>query len=158
MRRRKLNRSTPKRKGKRRELGKYKSSLEKEMANELSNHGIKFDYEPESITLVPRFIYKGKYLKMTPKSKLLTDKTGKYVDSITYTPDFVGKEKEFYIEVKGYNKSNITFTLRWKLFLWWLNNNRTENLPLVFIVKNKQQMIEACAEIKKTYNDNRTGE
>lgn len=158
MRRKKPSRPTPKRKGKRRELGKYKSSLEKEMANELSNHGISFDYEPESITLVPRFLYKGKYLKMTPKGKLLTDKTGKYVDSITYTPDFVGKTKEFYIEVKGYNKSNITFALRWKLFLSWLTSNRGDNLPAVFIVKNKQQMKEACAEIKTLYNDNGTGE
>lgn len=145
---RRNGRPTQRRAGKRKELGKYKSALEKQVADDLKAAGIKFDYEPRTYTLQEAFRYNAPYLKMTPKGKNLLDKSGKRIDSIDYTPDFVDPDEGWFIEAKGYNKSNPTFWIRWKLFMDWLLRTRAGSLPMIFVVKNRGQIQQAIEVIK----------
>mgnify|MGYP000094289167 CR=1 FL=1 len=137
----------PRRSARKRNLGRYKSGLEKQCADLLAENGVKFDYEEREYILVDSFRYEGKYLKMTTKKKELSDRTGKVVLPIKYTPDFVDREERWVIETKGYTPSHHDFPMRWKLFLRYLMTN-FENPPMVFIVRNKQQIEEAIKVIK----------
>lgn len=137
----------PRRSAKKRNLGRYKSGLEKQCADLLAENGIPFTYEEHEYILVDSFKYDGKYMKMTAKRKELTDRTGRAVLPIKYTPDFVGKDQAWVIETKGYTPSHHDFPMRWKLFLRYLITN-FENPPMVFIVRNRQQIEEAINVIK----------
>ena len=75
------------------------------------------------------------------------DKTGKKELPITYKPDFVSYEHEFFIETKGYIPSQHTFTVRWKLFLKWLVDNEMGHYS-VFLPKNQKQVDEVIKIIK----------
>jgi len=130
-----------------RELGRYKSSLEKYCADRLSELGISFAYEEVEFTLQEGFNYEGEYWKMTPKGKELLNKTGNAVLPIKYTPDFVGRDHNWIIETKGYTPSQHTFPLRWKLFLNYLYKEN-KPLPALFIPKNKFQ-VDECLNIIK---------
>ena len=144
--------ATAPRKGARKKLlGRYKSSLEKYCADKLCEVGIKFDYELE-YSLQESFRYAGTYWKMTAKSKTMTDKTGKVVLPIRYTPDFIGVGHRWIIETKGYNPNMRDFNIRWKLFLNKLVESG-EELPALFIPKNKEQIDETVRIIKKLIDD-----
>tara|TARA_R110000782_G_scaffold162513_3_gene254327 strand:- start:339 stop:812 length:474 start_codon:yes stop_codon:yes gene_type:complete len=117
----------------------FASSLEAYTYNELKSSGLDFDYEGESFVILPSFKFLGTYLSSSPKKKELTDKTGKAVRSITYTPDFVSHTHKFIIETKGFVPSNHSFPLRWKLFLAYLNDNDMGDYS-VFIPKNQGQV------------------
>lgn len=147
------NRSgTAPRKGARKKLlGRYKSSLEKYCADKLCENGIKFDYEIE-YSLQDSFRYDGVYWKMTSGSKLMLDKTRKAVLPIRYTPDFVGVGHRWIIETKGYNPNMRDFNIRWKLFLNKLVQSG-EQLPALFIPKNKEQIDETIRIIKSLINN-----
>ena len=93
---------TPKKKSaKKRNLGKYKSGLEKTCADLLAESGLSFTYETHEYMLLDKFKYPGTYLKMTSKRKDLSDRSGSTVLPIKYTPDFVGPNGEWVIETKG---------------------------------------------------------
>ena len=140
---------TSKRKtAKKRNLGKYKSGLEKSCADLLSESGLKFSYEQHEYVLLDKFKYKGTYMKMTAKAKELSDRSNKVVLPIKYTPDFVGPNEEWIIETKGYTPSHHDFPMRWKLFLNHLIDSG-EPLPALFICKNKGQVEEAIAKLKE---------
>jgi hypothetical protein len=142
-------RGTPRRKSaKKRNLGKYKSGLEKSCADLLSQSGLSFTYETSEYMLVEKFKYPGVYHKMTAKKKELSDRTNSTVLPIKYTPDFVGPNGEWIIETKGYTPSHHDFPMRWKLFLKHLIDSG-EPLPALFICKNKQQVEEAIAKLKE---------
>ena len=81
-----------KKSAKRRNLGRYASSIEKYCADQLKEHGLAFDYEQHTYELSEKFRFPNKYFKMTPKSKQMTDKTNSVVLPITYKPDFVGRD------------------------------------------------------------------
>ena len=140
---------TSKRKtAKKRNLGKYKSGLEKSCADLLSESGLKFSYEQHEYVLLDKFKYEGTYMKMTAKAKELSDRSNKVVLPIKYTPDFVGPNGEWIIETKGYTPSHHDFPMRWKLFLNHLIDSG-EPLPALFICKNKGQIEEAIAKLKE---------
>ncbi len=54
---------------------------------------------------------------MTPKKKEMTDRSGKAVLPIKYTPDFMAKDGSWIIETKGYLPSHHDFPMRWNFFL-----------------------------------------
>jgi len=147
---------TPKKKSaKKRNLGKYKSGLEKTCADLLAESGLSFTYETREYILLDKFRYSGTYLKMTAKGKDLSDRTDSIVLPIKYTPDFVGPNGEWVIETKGYTPSHHDFPMRWKLFLHHLIDSG-EPLPALFICKNKQQIEQAIEKLKTLgYGKNR---
>jgi hypothetical protein len=117
----------------------FASSLEAYCYTKLKENNIDFEYEGESFVVLPSFKYLGRYLASSPKKKELTDKTGKAVRAITYTPDFVSHDNKFIIETKGFVPSNHSFPLRWKLFLAYLNDNGMQDYQ-VFLPKNQGQV------------------
>ena len=137
---------TPKRKsGKKRNLGRYKSSIEKYCADQLNEHGLAFDYEEETFELMEKFKFPNKYFKMTAKGKTMSDRTNSTILPITYTPDFVGRDYKWIIETKGYLPSHHDFTMRWKLFLRYLVGMDSDYI--VFLAKNSGQVDQAIQEI-----------
>ena len=139
--------TTKRKSAKKKDLGKYKSGLEKTCGNLLAESGLSFAYEEREYEILPKFNYPQTYFKMTPKSKSLIDKTGKVVLAIRYTPDFVAKDGSWIIETKGYIHSHHDFPMRWKLFMDYLMK-LGEPLPMLFICRNKQQIEEAIQIIK----------
>jgi hypothetical protein len=137
---------TPKRKSARkRNLGRYKSSIEKYCADQLKEHGLAFDYEEETFELMEKFKFSNKYFKMTAKGKTMSDRTNSTILPITYTPDFVGRDYKWIIETKGYLPSHHDFTMRWKLFLRYLVAMDSDYI--VFLAKNSGQVDQAIQEI-----------
>jgi|688.fasta_scaffold491683_3 hypothetical protein len=130
-----------------RDIGRYKSSLEKYCADKLSELGIAFSYEEMEFELQSGFNYSGTYYKMTPKGKELLNKSNMNVLPIRYTPDFIGKDNNWIIETKGFSPSQHTFPMRWKLFLKHLVDSG-KPLPALFMPKNKMQ-VDECVEIIK---------
>jgi len=139
--------TTKRKSAKKRQLGKYKSGLEKSCADLLKEEKIEFDYEKLEYVLVEKFRHQGVYFKMTPKAKEMKDRTASMILPIKYTPDFVAKDGSWIIETKGYTPSHHDFPMRWKLFLKHLND-QDEPIPMLFICKNKQQVAEAIQIIK----------
>jgi hypothetical protein len=137
----------PRSSSRKKELGKYKSSLELETAKLLSESGLSYFYEEVEYTLVDKVTYGGVYYKMTEKSKGLTNRSGSVVLPIKYTPDFVAKDGSWIIEIKGFLTSHHDFPMRWKLFLKHLVDSE-KPLPAVFICKNKAQVEMAIKIIK----------
>lgn len=132
---------------KKKELGKYKSSLELECAKLLSESGLSFFYEEVEYTLLESFPYQGVYYKMTPKGRALINRSSSSVQPIRYTPDFVAKDGSWIIEVKGFLSSHHDFPMRWKLFMNHLVQ-KGEKLPMLFICKNLSQVEQAIKIIK----------
>ena len=131
---------------KKKNLGKYKSGLEKTCADLLAESGLSFDYEKHEYVLMDKFRYPGTYLKMTSKRKDLSDRTNKVVLPIKYTPDFVANT--FIIECKG--RANESFPMRWKMF----KKHVKDNLPHVTLYKPQNQ--KDCDEtIKLIQNQNK---
>lgn len=131
--------TAPRQGARKRLLGRYKSSLEKYCADQLSEHKIPFSYEEKEYTLMDSFRFDGTYWKMTSKSKDMSNRSNKIVLPIKYTPDFIGTKDRFIIETKGYTPSHHDFPMRWKLFLKYLSE-LNEPPPALFIPKNKQQV------------------
>lgn len=140
---------TPKRRSARKKnLGRYASSIEKYCADQLKEYGLAFDYEEETFELVDSFRFPNKYFKMTSKRKDMADRSGSVVLPITYTPDFVGKDHRWIIETKGYLPSHHDFPMRWKLFLRHLVGQ--DSNCMVFLAKNSGQVDQAIQEILKS--------
>lgn len=131
--------TAPRQGARKRQLGRYKSSLEKYCADQLSEFKIPFSYEETEFILLESFRFNGIYWKMTSKSKDMSDRSNKIVLPIKYTPDFIGTKNRFIIETKGYTPSHHDFPMRWKLFLRYLSD-LNEPPPALFIPKNKQQV------------------
>jgi len=140
--------TTPRKTSKKRNLGRYKSGLEKTCAELLSESGLSFRYEEDEFVLVDSFRYEETYYKMTAKAKRMSDRTNKVVLPIKYTPDFVAEDKSWIIETKGYLPSHHDFPMRWKLFLKHLCEIG-DPLPQLFICRNREQIEQAISIIKK---------
>ena len=126
---------------------KLKSRLEIYCYDKLKEAKLKFDYEPESFTLVDRFIYPGIYFKSTNKRADMMDYSGKIVRKMEYTPDFVSHEHKFIIETKGYQRTQHGFPLRWKLFLRQMVETGNGDYML-FVPKNSKQVDKVIQIIK----------
>lgn len=147
MKRKRNSVNTKKNTGKSRKKDAFKSSLERNCAKLLKQAGIPYTYEQHEYLLIDKLKYEGVYWKMTPKKKLMIDKSNKTVQNIKYTPDFVGENEEWIIETKGFVRS-ADFPMRWKLFLSHLVE-RGQPLPKLFICRNQAQVLQAIEIIKK---------
>ena len=130
-----------------RNLGKFKSTIEKYCNDQLRAAGLKFDYEGKEYLLLDKFRYPNRYLKMTAKRKDLSDRSDSVQLPIRYTPDFVAKDESWVIETKGYLHSHHDFPMRWKLFLRHLVDNDMD--CAVYIAKNKYQIDQVIEDIKR---------
>ena len=144
--------TAPRRGERKRQLGRYKSSLEKYCADQLREFRIPFDYEEKEYILVESFRHEGVYWKMTSKGREMSDRSNKIVLPIKYTPDFIGRDHNFIIETKGYTQSHHDFPMRWKLFLKHLKEQE-QPMPALFIPKNKQPVDHTVQIIKKLIED-----
>lgn len=94
--------------------GRYKSKLEAYTGQQLQKNNLWFRYEPKSFLLWPGRAFpeslerKGKKMRCVKRER-----------SISYTPDFIGKN--WIIETKGIRTKD--FNMRWKLFKEWLQEN-----------------------------------
>lgn len=148
---------TSKRKSaKKRELGRYKSGLEKQCADLLAESGIPFSYEEHEYVLMEKFRYEGVYWKMTSKSKEMSDRSNSVALPIRYKPDFIAKDESWIIETKGFLHSHHDFPMRWKLFMKYLTE-LDKPLPMLFICKNRQQVEHAISIIKDNEQDIKGG-
>ena len=128
-------------------LGKFKSGIEKYCSDQLRAAGLDFKYEEKEYLLMDKFRYPNRYLKMTAKRKDLSDRSNSIQLPIRYTPDFVATDESWVIETKGYLHSHHDFSMRWKLFLRHLVDNNKD--CAVYIAKNKQQIDCVIEDIKK---------
>jgi hypothetical protein len=135
-------------------LGKYKSGLEKSCADALRESGISFAYEEKQFELIPSFRFPHRYLKMTAKKKNLTDRSNSVQQPIRYTPDFMGVNgQNWVIETKGWLSSHHDFTMRWKLFLKYLVDNSLDYD--VYLCRTTLQVNEAIHDILKKHGQKR---
>jgi hypothetical protein len=116
---------------------KFRSKLEEYCFDELDKAGLKFEYEPYRITLIPGFRYEG--FSMERKGKKLKPAWVKQ-QSVTYIPDFVGDG--WIIETKGYERP--LSALKWKLFKRYLKLNG-ENIDLYKPHTRKE--VQECIEL-----------
>ena len=133
---------------KKRNLGKFKSGIEKYCNDQLRQAGLDFYYEEKTYELMSGFRYPNRYLKMTAKKKDLSNRSNSMQLPIRYTPDFVAKDGSWIIETKGYLPSHHDFPMRWKLFLQHLVDNEAKTI--VFLAKNSRQVDHAVQEILKS--------
>ena len=151
---RKRGQTSKRKTAKKRELGRYKSGLEKTCADLLAESGIPFAYEEHEYTLMDKFRYEGTYWKMTSKKKEMTDRSNTVALPIRYKPDFVAKDESWIIETKGFLHSHHDFPMRWKLFMKYLTE-LGKPLPMLFICKNRQQIEHAVSIIKGNEQNNK---
>lgn len=118
----------------------FASTLESRMYLLLKEAGIKSAYEGKTYTTFKGFAYPEEcYERYLKKNKFMVNRPS--VLKIDYTPDFVGENEEFIIEVKG--RPNESFPLRWKLFKALMNQR--ENPPIIF----KPSTVGECEQVIK---------
>lgn len=122
---------------------KFQSNLEVFCYKALKTAGIDFKYEPTTYTLIPSFKSVGVSYEADKRSgKLLTPKS-QNLQSIKYTPDFVGSD--WIIETKGAQTD--VFNMRFKLFKKYLMDNNL-NYTL-YMPKNHLQVDQVIKLILK---------
>ena len=98
----------------------FASSLEAYMYNALKMFKIKADYEGQTFTLIDEFKFEQEAYERCANGKGdFKNRGGKRIQSIKYTPDFVGDG--FIIECKG--RANESFPIRWKMFKKHIHKN-----------------------------------
>lgn len=91
----------------------FASGLERYMYMALKKNKINAKYESETFTLIDGFYFQNEVYERQSNGKgEFTNRGGKKILPIKYTPDFIGKD--FIIETKG--RANDSFPIRWKLF------------------------------------------
>jgi len=99
----------------------FNSGLERYTYIALKKEGLYDGYEQEVFTLIEGFTFSNECYSRTMANKGdFTNRGGKRVLPIRYTPDFTGED--FIIECKGF--ANESFPMRWKLFKLWLTQNQ----------------------------------
>jgi len=110
----------------------FSSGLERYMYMSLKKAKIKADYEGQSYTLIEGFNFPIESHERQSNGKGdFTNRGGKRILPITYTPDFIGED--FIIECKG--RANESFPIRWKLFKRYVN----DNMPKITLYKPQNQ-------------------
>ena len=123
----------------------FASGLEKYMYLALKQAKIQADYEGQTYVLQDSFSFNsGCYEKQSNGKGDYKDRGNKTIQSVKYTPDFIGNG--FIIECKG--RANESFPIRWKMFKKYVN----ENLPHVTLYKpqNQKDCDETIKLIQKT--------
>ena len=122
----------------------FKSQLEGYMYTLLKEAGIPAEYEGKSYVTFDEFNLSTEcFERATKKSKAMIDR--RKVTRVRYTPDFVGQNEEWIIEVKG--RANESFPLRWKLFKMMIS--KWTVTPLIFKPTNQadcRQVLEILIE------------
>ena len=91
----------------------FASGLERYMYMALKKNKIKAKYEGETFVLINGFhLANESYERQANGKGDFTNRGGKRILPIKYTPDFIGDD--FIIETKG--RANESFPIRWKLF------------------------------------------
>jgi len=110
----------------------FSSGLERYMYMALKKAKINADYEGQSYTLIEGFEFPvSSYERQSNGKGDFTNRGGKRILPITYTPDFVGEG--FIIECKG--RANESFPIRWKLFKRYV----MLNMPTTTLYKPQNQ-------------------
>jgi len=124
----------------------FKSKLELYCYKKLKEANLNFTYEEHKYELVPSFKFKNNSWELYKRKGLrVFGKQRPLIRSITYTPDFVGKE--WIIETKG--NPNDAFPLRWKLFKKYIMDKKI-NIDL-YMPRNQKQIDETIKIIKDKY-------
>lgn len=122
----------------------FASTLEGRMYSLLKEAGIKSKYEGKTYTVLAGFEYKSEsYEKFQKRSLEMTNRPK--VLEIKYSPDFVGENEEWIIEVKG--RANESFPLRWKLFKQLMQQR--DNPPILF----KPSTVAECKQVIEILKD-----
>lgn len=118
----------------------FASTLEGKMYTLLKNAGIPHHYEGKTYATMEEAAYpNGCYERATKASVKMIDR--KKISGVKYTPDFIGINEAWFIEVKG--RANESFSIRWKLFKQMLLKQGKS--PILFkpmTVKDCEQVIE----------------
>lgn len=110
----------------------FASGLERYMYMALKKNKIKAKYEGETFTLIQGFHFPNEAYERQANGKgEMTNRGGKRILPIKYTPDFIGED--FIIETKG--RANESFPIRWKLFKKLV----TEQFPKYTLYKPQNQ-------------------
>jgi hypothetical protein len=110
----------------------FASGLERYMYMALKKYKIKAQYEGETFVLLNGFHFENEsYEKQANGKGDYTNRGGKRILPIKYTPDFIGED--FIIETKG--RANESFPLRWKLFKKLVS----EQFPNITLYKPQNQ-------------------
>lgn len=120
----------------------FQSGLEGTMYKLLKEAGIVAGYEVKEYVLMDGFVYGAENWERTPTGSSMTDKRKRL--PMRYTPDFVGENEEFIIEVKG--RPNEAFPLRWKVFQKAMIDRG--NPPMLFMPKSKADCIQVIEILK----------
>ena len=105
-------------------------------------------YEGEVFQLIESFDFKNEsYEKQANGKGDYTNRGGKKVLGIKYTPDFTGKD--YIIECKG--RANESFPLRWKLFKLWLTKN---NIGKTLYKPQNQKEVDRTIQLIKESRKN----
>lgn len=111
----------------------FASGLERYMYMALKKNNIKAKYEGETFTLLNGFHFPNEsYERQSNGKGEFTNRGGKRILPIKYTPDFIGDN--FIIECKG--RANESFPMRWKLFKKLV----TEQFPQYTLYKPQSQL------------------
>jgi len=122
---------------------KFQSNLEVYCYKALQKAGIDFKYEPTTYVLIEGFKSENVSYEADKRTgSLLTPKSQK-LQSIKYTPDFVGKD--WIIETKGAQTD--VFNMRFKLFKRYLNQNGLDYT--LYMPKNHIQIEQVIKLILK---------
>lgn len=110
----------------------FASGLERYMYMALKKAKIRAKYEGETFVLVNGFHFENEVYERQANGKgEFTNRGGKRILPIKYTPDFIGNN--FIIETKG--RPNESFPIRWKLF----KRLMTEQFPGYRLFKPQNQ-------------------
>ena len=126
----------------------FNSGLERYTYMALKKAKLYEGYENDVFTLVEGFTFGNECYSRTMANKGdFTNRGGKKILPIRYTPDFVGED--FIIECKGF--ANESFPMRWKLFKLWLTKN--EDGRTLYKPSNQKEVdrtIELILEKRRT--------
>jgi len=125
----------------------FDSTPEMNMYILLKQAGIKFEYigqENAKYKLLNQTEY-GKECYERPQRRSKQMKSTTKVTGIGYTPDFVGENEEWFIEVKGRKFGD--FNMRWKLFK---NHVNLRKIPPYLFMPVQQQDMQQVINILKS--------
>ena len=125
----------------------FASGLERYCYIALKKHKLFEGYENEKFQLIESFQFENESYEHQGNGKgEFTNRGGKKILGISYTPDFVGRD--YIIECKG--RPNAAFPLRYKLFKLWLTKNKIgKTLYMPKNQKDVDRMVQLILEKRK---------
>jgi len=122
----------------------FASTTEGYMYTLLRDNNIINYYEGKTYELMKTFVYGSECRERAMKrSKEMMDR--RKVNGIKYTPDFVGEDEAWIIEVKG--RPNEAFPLRWKMFKLLMQTQ--EKPPILYKPTNREDCLQVIKSLKE---------